>query len=383
MSSKSIKRIMCDIKKYEQSNIIDNGVFCIFDDDNIQKVKALIIGPEDTPYTNGFYFFDIEFTNRYPFSPPKVKFHTLNKAVRFNPNYYNCGKVCLSILGTWSGPGWSPAMNLVTVLNVLQSRLNEHPIQNEPGYENETGEKSITYNKLLAYYNIKVAVIQMLNNIPPGFEQFKDIIVTKYIKYREFYNNFLLENTIDDGKQVTAKVYNMGTTLYYTRLIDELIELDNKLISEYPQYYTDNNVNIGITLPDSINTYVNDDCTLKNSKNMKNSNGKNTQSEISTLPTLEPISSVELTTTTFGTSSTNDQPNNNTPKINIEQKKKHSRKCPNEPAKNYETGTTKISENDGNTYIVNQYSSGMKRWVKTNSITSVTPTQSNTQITMV
>lgn len=29
--------------------------------------------------------------------------------VRFNPNLYNCGKVCLSLLGTWSGgqgEGW-------------------------------------------------------------------------------------------------------------------------------------------------------------------------------------------------------------------------------------------------------------------------------------
>lgn len=30
-------------------------------------------------------------------------------SVRFNPNLYNCGKVCLSLLGTWSGgkgEGW-------------------------------------------------------------------------------------------------------------------------------------------------------------------------------------------------------------------------------------------------------------------------------------
>ena len=29
--------------------------------------------------------------------------------MRFNPNLYNCGKVCLSLLGTWSGgrgEGW-------------------------------------------------------------------------------------------------------------------------------------------------------------------------------------------------------------------------------------------------------------------------------------
>lgn len=31
--------------------------------------------------------------------------------MRFNPNLYNCGKVCLSLLGTWSGgrgEGWDP-----------------------------------------------------------------------------------------------------------------------------------------------------------------------------------------------------------------------------------------------------------------------------------
>ena len=32
--------------------------------------------------------------------------------VRFNPNLYNCGKVCLSLLGTWSGAKgetWDPS----------------------------------------------------------------------------------------------------------------------------------------------------------------------------------------------------------------------------------------------------------------------------------
>jgi len=32
-------------------------------------------------------------------------------AVRFNPNLYNCGKVCLSLLGTWrgeTGENWDP-----------------------------------------------------------------------------------------------------------------------------------------------------------------------------------------------------------------------------------------------------------------------------------
>jgi hypothetical protein len=35
-------------------------------------------------------------------------------SVRFNPNLYNCGKVCLSLLGTWSGgqgESWDPQVS--------------------------------------------------------------------------------------------------------------------------------------------------------------------------------------------------------------------------------------------------------------------------------
>jgi hypothetical protein len=39
--------------------------------------------------------------------------------VRFNPNLYNCGKVCLSLLGTWSGEKWDPAVSNIN--QVLQS----------------------------------------------------------------------------------------------------------------------------------------------------------------------------------------------------------------------------------------------------------------------
>lgn len=39
--------------------------------------------------------------------------------VRFNPNLYACGKVCLSLLGTWTGPSWVPGTS--TLLQVRQS----------------------------------------------------------------------------------------------------------------------------------------------------------------------------------------------------------------------------------------------------------------------
>ena len=43
------------------------------------------------------------------------------------------GKVCLSLLGTWSGPGWDPAISTLSqVLVSIQAQImNEAPYYNE------------------------------------------------------------------------------------------------------------------------------------------------------------------------------------------------------------------------------------------------------------
>ena len=63
-------------------------------------MNILIIGPFDTPYEGGFFHFYLRFSPNYPRCPPRVKFMTTGSGrVRFNPNLYCNGKVCLSILG--------------------------------------------------------------------------------------------------------------------------------------------------------------------------------------------------------------------------------------------------------------------------------------------
>ena len=60
---------------------------------------------------------------------------TSNGLVRFNPNLYKNGKVCLSILGTWEGPAWLPSQSIASVLMSIQSLMNSNPYFNEPGHE--------------------------------------------------------------------------------------------------------------------------------------------------------------------------------------------------------------------------------------------------------
>lgn len=54
-----------------------------------------------------------------------------------------CQKVCLSLLGTWSGPGWIAGKStLLQVLISIQSLiLCEEPYLNEPGWADQSGSK--------------------------------------------------------------------------------------------------------------------------------------------------------------------------------------------------------------------------------------------------
>jgi ubiquitin-protein ligase len=81
-------------------------------DERMDCIQFAISGPEDTPYSGGLFIFDTFFPGEYPTNCPKVNMQTTGQGqVRFNPNLYNCGKVCLSLLGTWQGAAgetWDP-----------------------------------------------------------------------------------------------------------------------------------------------------------------------------------------------------------------------------------------------------------------------------------
>ncbi len=118
-----------------------NAIFLRYNPKKMDEMQAIIMGAEGTPYAHGAFLFDIYFPDTYPQGPPKVNLVTTgNGSVRFNPNLYNNGYVCLSLLGTWRGQAsenWDEKKsNLLQVLLSIQSIvMNEDILGNEPGYD--------------------------------------------------------------------------------------------------------------------------------------------------------------------------------------------------------------------------------------------------------
>ena len=248
MSSRQQKRIMNEIKElYKSEEILaESGIYFHFEENSINKIQLLFIGNEDTPYEYGCYFFELTYPDNYPMIPPKMKYYTQgdnidpknNKfySVRFNPNLYTNGKVCLSMLNTWNGPGWVPTNTISNVIVAVQALvLNNFPLQNEPGYEFAQDEELDKYNDIIKFSNYKIALLDILNNIfkdkvREKFSCFKEKIIKIFFKNIEkIRNNLKLLINIKNNKFVESKPYNMRLILNYKSLYNYLIIIETKL----------------------------------------------------------------------------------------------------------------------------------------------------------
>ncbi|PAA68555.1 hypothetical protein BOX15_Mlig027437g1 [Macrostomum lignano] len=138
----------------------------VFPNENdTSRIDYLIRGQPDTPYEGGFFHFAVRAPPEYPEKPPRVALITTGRGtVRFNPNFYENGCVCLSILGTWLGNAWEPTHTLANVLHSLQARFNEMPWDNEPEFDqNQLREWKQLYSDFLSHETLRVAVCDQLD----------------------------------------------------------------------------------------------------------------------------------------------------------------------------------------------------------------------------
>jgi ubiquitin-conjugating enzyme E2 Z len=125
---------MAELKLFAAAEHTD--LMLVASEENILDMTALIVGPGGTPYAGGFFVFSFRIPSDFPFSPPAMQIQTTDGGrVRFNPNLYAGGKVCVTILNTFGAKEWSSMLRFEAVLRTVQSMMTEDPYHNEPGFE--------------------------------------------------------------------------------------------------------------------------------------------------------------------------------------------------------------------------------------------------------
>ncbi|KAG6363336.1 hypothetical protein INS49_008433 [Diaporthe citri] len=250
-------------------------------DVDVRNVKALIIGPHETPYEFGFFEFTFKFNKDYPRKSPSVNAVTTNGGrCRFNPNIYAQGRVCLSILGTWRGERgeeWSSAQGLESILLSIQSLMSSNPYENEPGFEdaNEAQDKKNQkdYVQKIRHESLRISVIQRLEeylgigadgnvaassntdkedyevdmdgleDAGTAFEPFKDLCKRRFLWYFESYLESIrkAKEEVKDGQAFVRMPFEgQGNTMdgkfHYTELERRLRNIKKVLDEETNQW---------------------------------------------------------------------------------------------------------------------------------------------------
>ncbi len=222
MTSLAVRRLHKEISLV--NDLSGLGIYYFNNETNILDGHALIWGPEETPYAFCPLFFEFRFTNDYPFSPPKVRFLTSDGRTRFHPNLYVEGKVCLSILGTFSGPSWQSTMSLSMILLSLKALLDNNPLSHEPGYEkiSLSDPKALHYSHYVQHQIIKLTLSEF--HTKRLFSMYKDedfipMILQNYSKLAE----------IVDKKRYNAETnyphlpYGMSGTTEWNKLHNNIV----------------------------------------------------------------------------------------------------------------------------------------------------------------
>ncbi|XP_050775182.1 (E3-independent) E2 ubiquitin-conjugating enzyme isoform X3 [Gopherus flavomarginatus] len=156
---------------------LPDGIMVKTFEDRMDLFSALIKGPTRTPYEDGLFLFDIQLPNIYPAVPPLFRYLSQCSG-RLNPNLYDNGKVCVSLLGTWIGKGterWTSKSSLLQVLISIQGLiLVNEPYYNEAGFDSDRGlqegyENSRCYNEM-ALIRVVQSMMQMLRKPVEVFE---------------------------------------------------------------------------------------------------------------------------------------------------------------------------------------------------------------------
>lgn len=190
-----------------------SSVLVRVDSTNSRCMRVMITGPNNTPYDSGVFIFDAYMPDKWPNVNPQMHFEN-HGGVRFNPNLYNCGKVCLSLLGTWRGEAsenWNPTTSTLSQLFIsTQSQiLIDDPYYNEPGHEKSYGtesgiKQSKLYNNYIRQFTMQHAMVGVLDTVMKGgYPEYKDAILLHF-KLKKAYILDVCQKWLNEAFDATS-----------------------------------------------------------------------------------------------------------------------------------------------------------------------------------
>ena len=90
--NKRLLKELSDLEKKQNStSLLDNDYLIYYDDNNLNKIYAIIKAPYESVYRHKFIRLNISIPENYPHSPPKVTFVN-HDSVRIHPTMYQDGQ---------------------------------------------------------------------------------------------------------------------------------------------------------------------------------------------------------------------------------------------------------------------------------------------------
>ncbi len=232
MNKNNQRRLLKDVVDLIKNPLSDNGIYYKHNEENMLQGHALIIGPGETLYNYGNYLFEFNFSKKYPFEPPKVVYLTNEHDIRFHPNLYRNGKVCLSLLNTWRGEQWTSCQTIRTILLNLVTLFHNKPLLNEPGIK-EDYKYFKDYNRMIKFSNYNTAVLSVLKEkiYKTISQKFSETIKENYLKNKDKILEHLKQLKENEKKEtVSIGIYGRMTCyIDYNKLYDLFVEYNTSL----------------------------------------------------------------------------------------------------------------------------------------------------------
>ena len=223
MSKRLLKELSELTKSQNSKLLLENDYLVAFDEENLNKIFAIIKGPKDSLYRHKFIRLDLVIPSDYPHSPPKVSFVNRNGA-RIHPTLYEDGRCCCTILNTWPSimsesnsklEAWTSSFGIETVILTFLSFLDNEPYTYEGNAPNNQ-----SYNDYVLYQTWDTCLIRYLIE-PQGSTaaRYLDQIDQPEL-FTIFIKDYILANIEHVFNDLYSSLYKFNYGYYYTKCFD-------------------------------------------------------------------------------------------------------------------------------------------------------------------